>query len=59
MSFEIDQALLDEINIYLNKRAVEDLNDAGLSFEAMAFILQTLINKVNKMQDELDKAQNI
>lgn len=58
MSIEITQEILDEINTFINTRAVQVLNDdAELSFNAMAFVLQSLINAVNEAQIELDKEE--
>lgn len=56
MSFDIDQSVLDEINIFVNKGTlVHFMSNADLSFEAMAFILQTLRNGVDAAQAALDK----
>ena len=55
MEIEITQDILDEINTFINTRAVQVLNDdAELSFPAMAFILQSLINAVDEAQECLD-----
>ena len=55
MEIEITQGLLDEINMFINTRAVQVLNDdAELSFPAMAFVLQSLINAVDEAQERLD-----
>ena len=40
MEISVDQELLDEVNMFINTRAVQVLNDdAELSFSAMAFVL--------------------
>ena len=55
MEIEITQDILDEINTFINTRAVQVLNDdAELSFPAMAFVLQNLINAVDEVQECLD-----
>lgn len=55
MEIEITQNILDEINTFINTRAVQVLNDdAELSFPAMAFVLQSLINAVDEAQERLD-----
>lgn len=55
MEIEITQDILDEISIFINTRAVQVLNDdAELSFPAMAFVLQSLINAVDEAQEHLD-----
>ena len=59
MEIEITQDILDEINIFIHTRAVQVLNnDAELSFPAMAFVLQSLINAVDEAQDMIDKDEN-
>lgn len=55
MEIKITQELLDEVNIFINTRAVQVLNDdAELSFSAMAFVLQSIVSAVDKAQEELD-----
>lgn len=55
MEIEITQNILDEINTFIHTRAVQVLNDdAELSFPAMAFVLQSLINAVDEAQERLD-----
>lgn len=57
--FDITQDILDEVNIFINTRAVQVLNDdAELSFSAMVFVLQSLINAVDEAQDKLDNDEN-
>ena len=59
MEIEITQDILDEINIFIHTRAVQVLNnDAELSFSAMVFVLQSLINAVDEAQDMIDKDEN-
>ena len=56
MEIEITQEILDEVNMFINTRAVQVLNDdAELSFPAMAFVLQSIISAVDEAQDKLDK----
>ena len=58
MEIEITQGILDEINNFIHTRAVQVLNDdAELSFTAMAFVLQSLLDAVDKAQAELDKEE--
>ena len=60
MEIEITQELLDEINMFINTRAVQILNDdAELSFPAMTFVLQSIVSAVDEAQDKLDKNENL
>ena len=60
MEIEITQEVLDEINMFINTRAVQVLNDdAELSFPAMAFVLQSIVSAVDEAQDKLDKDENL
>ena len=60
MEIEITQEILDEVNMFINTRAVQVLNDdAELSFSAMAFVLQSIVSAVDEAQDELDKNENL
>ena len=60
MEIKITQELLDEVNIFINTRAVQVLNDdAELSFSAMAFVLQSIVSAVDKAQEELDKEEKM
>lgn len=54
MNIDITQELLDEVNIYIKQNMVDDMNKVGLSFSAMAFILQTLIKTIDNCQEKLD-----
>ena len=55
MELEITQEILDEVNIFLKTRAVQVLNDdAELSFSAMVFVLQSLINAVDNAEAQLN-----
>ena len=58
MEIEITQEVLDEVNIFINTRAVQVLNDdAELSFPAMAFVLQSIVSAVDEAQEKLDKEE--
>ena len=60
MEIEITQEILDEVNMFINTRAVQVLNDdAELSFPAMAFVLQSIVSAVDEAQDKLDKGENL
>ena len=60
MGIEITQEILDEINMFINTRAVQVLNDdAELSFSAMAFVLQSIVSAVDEAQEELDKKEKL
>ena len=60
MEIEITQALLDEVNTFINTRAVQVLNDdAELSFSAIAFVLQSIVSAVDEAQEEIDKSENL
>lgn len=54
MEVEITQDILNEISIFINSKMVKVMNDNGLSFPAMGFILQTLLNAVDEAQTALD-----
>ena len=55
MEIIVDQELLDEVNVFIHNKLIKHLNDAGVSIEAMTFILQTLLSAVDEAQDKLDK----
>ena len=58
MEITITQEIVDEVNIFINTRAVEVLNDdAELSFTAMAFVLQSIVSAVDEAQEKLDKEE--
>ena len=58
MEIEITQEVLDEVNMFINTRAVQVLNDdAELSFPAMAFVLQSIVSAVDEAQEKLDKEE--
>ena len=60
MEIEITQEILDEVNMFLNTRAVQVLNDdAELSSLAMVFVLQSIVSAVDEAQDKLDKDENL
>lgn len=54
MEIEITQDILDEINTFINSKIVKVMNDSGLSFPAMGFILQSLLDAVDEAQERLD-----
>ena len=58
MEVEITQEVLDEVNMFINTRAVQVLNDdAELSFPAMVFVLQSIVSVVDEAQDKLDEEE--
>ena len=57
MEVEITQDILDEINTFINSKIVKVMNDNGLSFPAMGFILQSLLNAIDEAQTALDKEE--
>ena len=58
MEIEITQEILDEVNMFINTRAVQVLNDdAELSFPAMAFVLQSIVSAIDEAQEKLDKEE--
>lgn len=60
MEIEITQEVLDEVNMFINTRAVQVLNDdAELSFPSMVFVLQSIVSAVDEAQDKLDKDENL
>lgn len=60
MEIEITQEVLDEINMFINTRAIQVLNDdAELSFPAMTFVLQSIVSAVDEAQDKLDKNEDL
>lgn len=58
MEVEITQDILDEVNIFINSKIVKVMNDNGLSFPAMGFILQSLLNAIDEAQNKLDNDEN-
>ena len=55
MELEITQEILDEVNNFLKTRAVQVLNDdAELSFSALVFVLQSLVNAVDNAEAQLN-----
>ena len=60
MEVEITQEVLDEVNMFINTRAVQVLNDdAELSFPAMTFVLQSIVSAVDEAQEKIDKSENL
>ena len=59
MEIEITQEVLDEVNILLNNGLVQLLNDTGMSFPALAFIIQSIVSAADEAQDKLDKDENL
>ena len=58
MEITITQEILDEVNMFINTRAVQVLNDdAELSFSAMAFVLQSIVSAVDEAQEKLDEEE--
>lgn len=55
MEVEITQDILDEVNTFVNSKIVKVMNDSGLSFLAMGFILQSLFNAIDEAQTILDE----
>lgn len=55
MEVEITQDILDEVNVFVNSKIVKAMNDNGLSFPAMGFILQNLLNAIDEAQTVLDE----
>ncbi len=58
MQITLDKEDLTEVNIFVHKKMVPVMNEYGLGFNAMAFILQVLMNAIDNAQDELDKEEN-
>ena len=57
MEVEITQDILDEINTFINSKIVKVMNDNGLSFPAMGFIIQSLFNAIDEAQTALDREE--
>lgn len=55
MEVEITQDILDEVNVFVSSKIVKIMNDNGLSFPAMGFILQNLLNAIDEAQTILDE----
>ena len=55
MEVEITQDILDEVNVFVHSKIVKVMNDNGLSFPAMGFILQNLLNAIDEAQTVLDE----
>ena len=59
MEIEITQEVLDEVNMFINDGLVQLLNDIGMSFPALTFIMQSIVSAVDEAQEELDKDKNL
>ena len=59
MEITITQEILDEVNIFLNNKLIQLLNDTGMSFPALTFIMQSIVSAVDEAQEELDKDKNL
>lgn len=57
MELEITQDILNEVNTFINSKIVKVMNDDGLSFPAMGFIIQSLFNAINEAQTVLDREE--
>lgn len=56
MEIEITQDVLDDFELLLQttNKIVKVMRDSGLSYPALSFILQNLINAVDEAQERLD-----
>ena len=59
MEIEITQEVLDEVNMFINDGLVQLLNDIGMSFPALTFIMQSIVSAVDEAQEELDKNEDL
>ena len=59
MEISVDQELLDEVNIFIHNKLVKHLNEAGVSFAAMSFMLQVLLNAIDEAQEKLDEEEKL
>lgn len=57
MELEITQDILNEVNTFINSKIVKVMNDDGLSFPAMGFIIQSLFNAIKEAQTALDREE--
>ena len=57
MEVEITQDILNEVNTFINSKIVKVMNDNGLSFPAMEFIIQSLFNAIDEAQTALDREE--
>jgi hypothetical protein len=57
MEVEITQDILNEVNTFINSKIVKVMNDNGLSFPAMGFIIQSLFNAIDEAQTALDREE--
>lgn len=57
MELEITQDILNEVNTFIDSKIVKVMNDDGLSFPAMGFIIQSLFNAINEAQTALDREE--
>ena len=59
MEITITQEILDEVNMFINNGLIQLLNDTGMSFQALAFITQSIVSAVDEAQEELDKKEKL
>lgn len=53
------QEILDEINIYLNTELKDIIMKANISIAAKIFILDAIVEELDKAQNSLDNQENI
>lgn len=58
MEISITNQTLDEIMNYMQDGMVPDMNNAGLSFEAMGFILTIVSNECERVRELLSKGDD-
>ena len=57
-STDIDMDVIDEIEVFLeseNCNFVQNMNEAGLSFGAMAFVIDAIVRAVDKAKNKLNE----
>lgn len=57
MSIDITQELLNEVTEFVETRLTNIMMNEEVSINAMMFILQSILDTIEKMQDELNKRE--
>lgn len=54
-TIEISQRDIKDIEHFIENYLVNSMNESGMSFPAMAVILQTVLDKVNELKNILEE----
>lgn len=59
MEISIDNEVLKEVQNFIENSLVQNMNNYGLSFPAMGFTLQTLLDGIDNAREQLDNAEDL